>query len=161
MVLEADILPGMSVLEPSAGTGNLLKAIPEGCEVVAVETVPALCDRLKAQGFQTLCADFLTTNGTLGTFDRIIMNPPFENGSDIKHIEHAITKLKPGGRLVAICAGGPRQAEKLRPKARTWEPLPAGTFKESGTMVNTVLMVYEAPGEQPTRTDVHLGGLFD
>jgi 16S rRNA G1207 methylase RsmC len=39
------------------------------------------------------------------------MNPPFANGDDIKHITHA---LKPGGRLVAICANGPRQNDKLR-----------------------------------------------
>jgi len=37
------------------------------------------------------------------------MNPPFENGADIKHIQHAMKMLKPGGRLVAICANGPRQ----------------------------------------------------
>ena len=48
-------------------------------------------------------ADFLECNGDLGTFDRIVMNPPFTNGDDIKHIMHALKMLKPGGRLVAIC----------------------------------------------------------
>jgi hypothetical protein len=28
---------------------------------------------------------------------------------------HALKMLKPGGRLVAICANGPRQNDKLRP----------------------------------------------
>jgi hypothetical protein len=77
------------------------------------------------------------------------MNPPFENGADIKHITHAISFLKPGGRLVAICANGPRQNEKLRPLADTWEPLPDGTFKESGTGVNTVLLTIDALEVQP------------
>jgi hypothetical protein len=43
------------------------------------------------------------------------MNPPFANADDIKHIMHALKMLKPGGRLVAICANGPRQNDKLRP----------------------------------------------
>jgi 16S rRNA G1207 methylase RsmC len=41
-------------------------------------------------------ADFLECNGDLGTFDRIIMNPPFANADDIKHIMHALKMLKPG-----------------------------------------------------------------
>ena len=56
-------------------------------------------------------------NGELGTFDRIVMNPPFDHGADIRHIEHARGKLKPGGRLVAICAAGPRQRERFEATA--------------------------------------------
>ena len=41
------------------------------------------------------CTDFLACNGDLGKFDRILMNPPFADGADIKHIEHAIGFLKP------------------------------------------------------------------
>ena len=70
------------------------------------------------------------------------MNPPFEHGADIKHIVHARSLLKPGGRLVAICANGPRQNEMLRPLvdacSGTWEELPAGTF--TGTGVRAVLL---------------------
>ena len=51
--------------------------------------------------------------------------------------------LKPGGRLVAICANGPRQNERLRPQCAEWIDLPAGTFKESGTGVNAALVVIE------------------
>jgi uncharacterized protein YcaQ len=76
------------------------------------------------------------------------MNPPFENGADIKHIQHAMHMLKPGGRLVAICANGPRQQAILKPLAENsggwWEDLPAGTFAEQGTNVNTALLVIEA-----------------
>ena len=41
------------------------------------------------------------------------MNPPFDHGADIRHIDHARRKLNPGGRLVAICAAGPRQRERF------------------------------------------------
>jgi 16S rRNA G1207 methylase RsmC len=71
------------------------------------------------------------------------MNPPFERGADIQHIEHARKFVKPGGRLVAICANGPRQRERLMPLATHWEDLPAGTFKAQGTAVNAALLVID------------------
>ena len=148
MVELAAIQPDHRVLEPSAGTGNLLKAIGSAPDKVAVEIngdlVQALASGGAGSGCQIIHADFLDCNGELGTFDRIVMNPPFANGADIKHIEHARTKLKPGGRLVALCANGPRQQEKLKPLATEWYVLPAGTFAEQGTNVNIALLVIEA-----------------
>lgn len=162
MVDIAQIQPGQRVLEPSAGTGNIVSAIINrgflgfecGGTLVTVEINPALADGLRQQCQRTLyatdsnydirCADFLQCNGDLGTFHSILMNPPFNNGADIQHIQHALTMLKPGGHLVAICANGPRQQETLRPQIEqlggTWEPLPSDTFKASGTTVNTALL---------------------
>ena len=151
----ADIRPGHRVLEPSAGTGMLLGACggrmfghePERGAVVAVEVVPTLAERLAADYPLTtvICADFLNFAGATDNakFDRIIMNPPFENGADIRHIQHAAGLLKPGGRLVALCANGPRQREALQPIASSWEDLPPGTFKEAGTLVNVALLVIQ------------------
>jgi protein-L-isoaspartate O-methyltransferase len=149
----ADIRANQRILEPSAGTGNLLSAIlsidpdpepPVFGGVVAVEINGALAERLANEFPLTnvRCADFLLCNGNLGKFDRIVMNPPFVNGADIKHIEHALTFLKPGGRLVAFCANGPRQREKLQPIAEQWIDLPAGSFSDSGTEVNAALVVF-------------------
>lgn len=149
MVDLADIELGQRVLEPSAGTGNIVGDIlGRGLtrEVVAVEISQELTRLLAAQlpfYNDTRCTDFLSCNGDLGTFDRIVMNPPFSNGDDIKHIKHALGFLRPGGRLVAICANGPRQNEQLQPLASTWEPLPEDTFKETGTNVRTVLLTIE------------------
>jgi protein-L-isoaspartate O-methyltransferase len=156
----ADIGPGQDVLEPSAGTGALIdKAFmlnssgftgnpPDG-RTVAVEINHTLADALRARypKLDVRCSDFLTCNGDLGQFDRIVMNPPFEKGSDIKHIRHAQGFLKPGGRLVALCANGPRQQEILKPIAEEsggyYEPLPEGSFAESGTNVNVAMLVIE------------------
>lgn len=147
--------PALRILEPSAGTGAILAALKpwDTAEIVAVEINLALADALRARfnmeasNIAVNCCDFLQQNGNLGTFDRILMNPPFVNGADIEHITHALTLLKDGGRLVAICADGPRQNAKLRPiveeSGGQWEPLPADTFKESGTGVNTVLLVVD------------------
>lgn len=145
MVELADLEPTHLVLEPSAGTGAIINALPPCAELVAVEINNALCRRLNTMPAvsRTIEADFLDCDGVLGAFlfDRILMNPPFENGADIKHINHALTFLKPGGRLVAICANGPRQNEKLKPLADYWEDLPENTFEEQGTKVRTALLV--------------------
>ncbi len=148
MVEVAALEPGQRILEPSAGTGNIVWEIirsvsAEQCEVTAVEINYDLCKSL-GRAFSDISvhhADFLETSGL--QVDRILMNPPFVNGADIKHIEHARKFLKPGGRLVAICADGPRQRERLQPIASEWRSLPAGTFKESGTMVNAALLVID------------------
>jgi 16S rRNA G1207 methylase RsmC len=148
MVELAEIEDGHRVLEPSAGTGNILRAINSieaDAETVAVEINNQLFHTLLSLGMADVWnGDFLQQNGNLGKFDRILMNPPFANADDIKHIKHAITFLKPGGRLVAICAGGSRQEAQLMPICDSWEKLPEGTFKESGTGVNTVLLTYNA-----------------
>ena len=158
MVEEADISPEHRILEPSAGTGNILTAIrardreslfDAAGEVVAVELNPGLAQHLtiRFSGATVIQGDFLEQNGNLGTFDRILMNPPFEHGADIKHIQHAIHALNPGGRLVAICANGPRQQATLKAMAETsggwYEELPAGTFADQGSNVNTALLVIE------------------
>jgi len=150
MVEEADILPGHSVLEPSAGTGAILAALPNVRpfgSVTVVEINATLAASLEQVADETICGDFLEQNGNLGTFDRILMNPPFENGADIKHIQHAMKMLKPGGRLVAICANGPRQQSTLKPLAENsggwYEDLPAGTFASQGTNVNTAILLIE------------------
>ena len=144
MVGLADIQPGHTVLEPSAGTGNILKALPcvrPNGAIVAVELLQAARAGLELWADEVHTGDFLSMNGSLGTFDRILMNPPFKNGVDTQHILHAKSHLNPGGRLVAICANGPRQQEQLKPLADYWEDLPEGTFKEAGTNVRTALLV--------------------
>ncbi|MBM9615239.1 methyltransferase [Desulfobulbus rhabdoformis] len=150
MVELAEIEPGHRVLEPSAGTGNILKAIGNAPDKVAVELNQELAfsilPRLGVSGLHIHQANFLECSKEqpeIGTFDRILMNPPFEKGADIQHIKHALTMLKPGGRLVAICANGPRQQLQLKPLTELWEPLPAGTFAQAGTMVNSALLVIE------------------
>ncbi len=147
MVALAGIEQGDRVLEPSVGTGRIYNQLPEHCKprAICVEISAKLCENLK--GLNLINRDFLSMgiddfgwlDGDKG-FDIIIMNPPFENADDIKHIKHALTMLNDGGILVAICAGGPRQKEALEPIASSWEPLPAGTFKESGTGVASVLL---------------------
>jgi protein-L-isoaspartate O-methyltransferase len=151
MVELADLKDGVTVLEPSAGTGRIITEIMKavGTEIVAFEINHELCNQLTASFpsyvLQARCKDFLEVEDGAGQWERILMNPPFAGGADIKHIKHAYELLAPGGKLVAICAGGPRQAEQLKPLCDTWEVLPAGTFEESGTGVNSVMLSMNKP----------------
>jgi len=74
----AQIESGMRVLEPSAGTGNILKAIIPSADKVAVEINPEFIPKLElcGSGIHVYEGDFLSYNWP-DKFDRVIMNPPF------------------------------------------------------------------------------------
>lgn len=102
-----EIKKGESILEPSAGKGDILDALSKqfGDTVLlsACEVNFSLIALLKLKGYDLVGTDFLLHRGT---YDKIIMNPPFENGKDIDHVLHALTLLKKGGRVVAIMSEG-------------------------------------------------------
>lgn len=141
-----NIRPGERILEPSAGLGRLLDSLH--CyapgEVVAVEIAPQCAGELFTQdrrAVKIFQRDFLTTTrADLGEFDAVAMNPPFHMRADIRHIMHARSFLRPGGRLAALCLDTPHREEKLRPLCESWERIPAGTFAGEGTRVPTILL---------------------
>jgi protein-L-isoaspartate O-methyltransferase len=142
----AEIDDAHRVLEPSAGTGNLLRAIGDGPDKVAVEINPQLVEALSRCGVSGLSVrqgDFLEMDSGLGEFDRVVMNPPFDHGADIGHVEHSRKCLKPGGRLVAVVANGPRQRERLLLVASAWIDRPAGSFSEQGMTVNAAIVIVD------------------
>lgn len=152
MVDLADVELCHRVLEPSAGTGALIEALGDRVAQglgTAIELNRGLADRLELRfpTWSVSCRDFLFYQPGM-LFDRIIANPPFDHGMDIEHIDHAVGLLAPGGRLVTLCANGPKQRARLLPLCSRndgeWIDLPAGSFKHAGTMVNTALLVINA-----------------
>jgi len=146
MVDLLDIQQDSHILEPSGGTGALIGALgapwyPVG-SLTTIEINNRLADQLRANFPLTKVynTDFLDWQAPR-LYDRIIMNPPFNGGADIKHINHAISMLAPRGVLVALCANGSRQRAAFKAKAEHWENLPAGSFKAAGTSVNVALMM--------------------
>ena len=93
VALWAGVESGHRLLEPSAGTGRLLEAIyldhtprvivfaTDTIQAVAVEIDPVKAEVLRARFplAGVVVGDFLAIRD-LGTFDRIVMNPPFSNG---------------------------------------------------------------------------------
>jgi predicted RNA methylase len=111
VVEKADIRPGMTVLEPSAGNGAIADAVRQStpsARITTNEISSQLGDILEAKGYSNTRKDFLTMP-TDQKYDRIVMNPPFgkgTQGSDQLHIRHAYNMLAPNGRLVAVASEG-------------------------------------------------------
>lgn len=144
LVSVLDLKPGARVLEPSAGLGRLIRQIEPNCPIVAVEIAPQIAAELfrtYQSGVTLKQRDFLTcTRDELGEFDAVAMNPPFHMRADIKHILHARSFLKSGGRLAALCMDTPHREKALRHLCATWEQIPPGAFRSEGTNIAAVLL---------------------
>ena len=140
-----------TVLEPSAGHGALAEACVEAgsFSVNCMEIDQENWSVLKSKRFPAVCGDFLKVDPDKSFFpdyDRVVMNPPFSRNQDIKHVNHALKFLKPGGRLVAIMSpnvsrDGFRQL--VDEHQATYETIEAGAFKESGTNIETILVTID------------------
>lgn len=161
MVSAANIGAKDTVLEPSAGKGAIVKAIQRsvpGINVYVCELEPKMNQALdKMPRVAVLGTDFLMLENRL--FSRIVMNPPFTAGQDIEHVRHAYRLLAPGGRIVAITSQSwLTNTNKKSVAFREWiksledqgfpvgiETIEGGTFKESGTMVGTMMLTIMNP----------------
>lgn len=150
MLDHAQIDDRHAVLEPSAGSGAIADAVKPICDTLqCFETNHTLSEILTAKGHRTSNSDFMAAN-VFGYFDRVLMNPPFENQQDIDHVRHAFKFLKEGGRLVSVMgAGAFYNSNKKATEFRAWAdnlgaeyfPLPDNSFKASGTGVATYLII--------------------
>lgn len=134
-----------TVLEPSAGTGMIATTLRafNAAEIHCVEINPEAAAVLSEAGFKPTIADFMVLPPE-PRFDRVVMNPPFTKNQDVLHVRQALKWLKPEGVLVAIMAGNTSRApfEKLLAEfpSHSIEEVEAGAFKESGTMVATIIL---------------------
>lgn len=118
--------PGNAVvLEPSAGTGNLIAGMIDSVEQVhAIERHVSLCDSLRdrfpdAVEMVLTQADFIEWSETAGKYSYILMNPPFKHIK--KHMNAALSILD--GRLIALVP-----ITYQHPDAETLEELGPDTF---------------------------------
>ena len=144
----AEVKDGQLILEPSAGQGGIVDHL-SGVKVDCVELLPENIKVLKnKEHFVLHEGDFIKLDPR-PDYDRVIMNPPFEKQADISHVLHAFKFLKTGGKLVSIMASSVtfrdnRKTVDFREvvsRCGRIEENPSGSFKASGTMVNTVTVV--------------------
>jgi hypothetical protein len=160
----AELEPGMEVLEPSAGEGAIVRPVAAlGCIVDCIELDDRRAEKLRGDVVirgggghvrRVSTMDFLEFRGwDGGRYDRVVMNPPFAGDADLRHVLHAEAFLRPGGRLVAVMAGGAefRQDRKwvafralVEARGGWITRLPDDSFKQSGTGVRTVVVVLPA-----------------
>jgi hypothetical protein len=100
-------LRGRTVLEPSAGSGNLVQACLErgAAEVLWCEAEPqlqAILTSITGAMPTHRYGDFLQVHpADVSHIDAIVMNPPFS--ADEAHILHAWAIAPPGCEIVALC----------------------------------------------------------
>jgi len=152
------------VLEPSAGMGAIARVLCENDPTATayytlIEKNNARAEFLRTEFVNQVSAVVHVIEcGFLeyfpdGSFDRIYMNPPFEEGQDIDHVRHAYELLEEeGGKMIAVMSEGVFfRSDRKAVEFRNWlesvsaenEKLPERTFKESGTGVNTRLVWFK------------------
>lgn len=141
------------ILEPSAGSGQLLRAVERihgGGTLfmaTAVEIQEKHQESLSRLGVGVHITNFLQWEPE-GVFDRVVMNPPFARQADIDHVTRAFSMLREGGRLVAIMSSGwtfrtnrkSVEFQELVTAHGSWYANPEGSFESSGTGINTVMV---------------------
>lgn len=100
-----------TVLEPSAGKGDLIAAVQKAndrskysynyisIDIDAVEIDPNLRALLKGNEIRVVHDNFLTMH-TSKHYDLIVMNPPFSEGD--KHLLKALEMQQNGGQVVCL-----------------------------------------------------------
>ncbi|MBO6303933.1 MAG: DUF4942 domain-containing protein [Selenomonadaceae bacterium] len=109
MVDIEEISNGINILEPSAGTGELIEAWKEAkhrreyCSTDyhghCIEINPKRAATLKGKGYKVVWDDFLTFN-PLMKYTFIMMNPPFREGA--RHLLKALEICAAGGHIACI-----------------------------------------------------------
>ncbi|MCK5613432.1 methyltransferase, partial [Candidatus Pacearchaeota archaeon] len=158
MLDHAQLKEGMNILEPSAGSGSIVDAIREtniDVGIVCFEVNHTLREILHTKKHSLVGDDFMKADSedrVKWSFDRVIMNPPFERLQDIDHVKKAYSLLKPGGSLISIMSPGPfSNTQKKAVEFRGWfveklgevHELPEGSFKSSGTGVASRLVIID------------------
>lgn len=151
----AEINADSIVLEPSCGKGRIADAVwrRKPKYLLGVELNPDMKRYLAEKPYGTLVgqdflmydpADHCIAHSECEDFNRIVMNPPFAQHQDAIHVRRAYELLAPGGVLVAITGVSFKfRADRIYENFRGFLEqtgaevfdLPAGTFKDSGTMV--------------------------
>jgi len=149
----ANIKENDIVLEPSAGQGNISDEIIKNKKTL-VELKKENYNILKEKEYynddcRVINRDFLECYiKDLWKFDKIIANPPFSKSQDVKHILHMYDLLKKWWRIVSIASSSIQtrywkaynRLMELNPK---FIELPEWSFKESWTLVNTVIVLID------------------
>ena len=143
----ADIQENDTILEPSAWLWNIADEIDKKefkymqlCEIDELK-----CIELDNLWYNVHEEDFLEFTPNF-KYSKIIANPPFSKSQDVKHILYMYELLDEWGRIVSIASSSIQTREwKLYDELRALNPefieLPDGSFKESGTLVNTVIVL--------------------
>jgi predicted RNA methylase len=160
---------GKLALEPSAGTGSLAIWLRKtGCQTEVNEISARRKRLLELQNFDPFSVNAEFLDDLLPAQikpDFILMNPPFsasggrtrkrDSNFGFRHVETALLRLQPGGRLVALlgadaCLGTDKGKKFWHRVGREYRVhaflvIPRGAFYKYGTTFQTVAVVVSKP----------------
>lgn len=151
LVEYCNLQPNDSVLEPSAGRGALMRQInskgivPDCYELMDLNRLALSNSDLK---YNLMGEDFLLHTGK--KYDKIIANPPFTKNQDIAHFRKMYDCLNSGGTIACVLSTSWIHGSfKIQEDFKNWlnekthfvVKNAKGAFKESGTMVETCVIV--------------------
>lgn len=160
---------GKLALEPSAGTGSLAVWLKNaGCLTVVNEISIRRKLLLELQNFDTFSVNAEFLDDLLPAEikpDYVLMNPPFSAGGGravkrdsnfgFRHVESALLRLQPGGRLVALLGAdtclktdkGKKFWHRINREYRVHAFLvvPQNAFYKYGTTFQTVAVIVSKP----------------
>ena len=160
---------GKLALEPSAGTGSLAVWLRKtGCQTEVNEISARRKLLLELQNFDPFAVNAEFLDDLLPTQikpDYVLMNPPFsakfgrasarDSNFGFRHVEAALLRLQPGGRLVALLgADACLETDKGKKfwhrvgreyRVHAFLIVPRGAFYKYGTTFQTVAVVVSKP----------------
>jgi len=151
MIDELELKESDIVLEPSAWKWAISDLIIKNKKTL-VELNKECFEVLKEKEFynddcRVINRDFLECYAKdLWKFNKIIANPPFSKNQDVKHILHMYDLLEKWWRIVSVASSMiQHKTTKLHEELKALNPefieVEEWAFKESGTMVNTVIVI--------------------
>lgn len=152
-----------SILEPSAGKGDLADAVSRFVEdtrnsrrvslyqrepyIDCIEQDADLAALLRGKGLHVVHDDFLTFR-TVKQYDLCIMNPPFENGD--QHLLQALSLMERGGQIVCLL-----NAETIRNPYTNRRKLLVQNLREHHARIEFIENAF-AHAQRPTDVEIAL-----
>ncbi|WP_234734782.1 DNA methyltransferase family protein [Tellurirhabdus bombi] len=155
LVIRLELEEHHTVLEPSAGTGNILKAIWRvfpSMQIDVYELWGRNADILRQMGNVNFWGYDFRLADERKLYDRIIANPPFTKGQDMLHVRKMYELLADEGRLVSVVSAHWKfGSDKISKEFRKWMEdvdgnyfdLPGGSFKDSNTGVQSCVIIID------------------
>ncbi len=175
MVQWAGVHKGDDVLEPSAGDGAIGRWVGDDANLVMIEPSNELASRAQlANTTATVHNGSFEAHNTMIKYDAIVMNPPFGHAGSLalEHVKKACKHLRDGGRVVALVPNSPNLLKGLENWQETADgkefyvaakvSLPASTFENANTSVNTFVMILERhsnPEDAPYMRNIDLASV--
>ena len=152
-----------SILEPSAGKGDLADAISRFVNDIrnsrrvfihqrepyidCIERDSDLAALLRGKGLLVVHDDFLTFH-TRKQYDLCIMNPPFDNGDE--HLLHALSLMERGGQIVCLL-----NAETIRNPYTNRRKVLVQNLREHNARIEFIENAF-AHAQRPTDVEIAL-----